>query len=461
MSGSEPRTEHHNPEAEQAVLAVILTTQDGIDLALEHVSPDEFFTESHRLVYRAAVELAMENTRPDVITVTDRLDRDGHLRLVDELWLRDLTYAVVPAEGENLAPHAQIVREAARKRAMVAASVALNKSVWSGATADEIAEEFEKQTTEVSGIVHLAETTKLSANLDKIYATIKAADEAGGPITGLSSGFPDIDAITGGFFPGQLIVLGARPSFGKSTLAQNIADNVADSGKPIIFFSLEMSPTEILCRSLARRAGVPVAGLLNGWLQPEQKARIKDGAIDAITARPFFIEPAMNVSPAMLRAKARRIERHAGSKLGLIVVDYLQLMTSSGNEESRQQEMAAISRSLKMLAVDLEVPVLAVSQLSRALESRQNKRPMLSDLRDSGAIEQDANIVMFLYHDFAYSPDVPLAEQNTYEVIVAKNRMGVTGTKKLTLIGSKASFQNYTGGLKVAASDEEDAEAVA
>jgi replicative DNA helicase len=169
----------------------------------------------------------------------------------------------------------------------------------------------------------------------------------------------------------------------------------------------------------------------------------------------------MDVAPANMRAKARRIERQAGSKLGLIVVDYLQLMTSGGNEESRQYEMSAISRSLKKLAVDLEVPVLAVSQLSRQLESRTNKRPMLSDLRDSGAIEQDANVVMFLYNEFSYNPDVLAAEQNTVEVIVAKNRMGVTGTRKLSLIGSKASFMPYTGGLSPVLSDEGDAEAAA
>lgn len=433
-----------NLEAEEHVLGAILVSPAALEACSETLTPSDFYRPSHGLIFRTALDLQERSESVDAITLVDALERDGNL--VDaggRSRLHELA-AMVPSSA-NAAHHARIVRDHAGYRALLAAGNRITRLALD--RQGELDELMAQAEDAMSGAVNRTITTgftSIAEDLTAVADEIDAAIAAGQPIWGLKTGFIDLDNQLLGLHPGQLILIAARPAMGKSALAQNVAENVADDGTPAALVSLEMSKKELVLRSLSR------AGRLDG--RKLRQGRLADGELDryreakaAVMGRrgTLFLEDATDITPTTLRAQIRRLHRR--HKLGLIVVDYLQLMLSSRNEESRQQEIAAISRSLKLLAKDLAIPIVALSQLNRGLELRQEKRPQLADLRDSGALEQDADVVLFIYRDDYYKPDS--TAQGVAEVIVAKNRMGSTGTVKLTFTARSTSFKNLAQGV--------------
>jgi replicative DNA helicase len=429
-----------NLDAEESVLGAMMLSAGAIAAVSEVLSADgrEFYRESHAKVYRAALTLYAKGEPVDAITLVDQLDERGELEDAGgKVRVHELA-ALVPASA-NAAHYAQIVKEAATLRGLIRVGGEIARLGWErpGETA-ELVDRAEQVLFELSQERAQSEFSHIETLLKESFDRITALYESGADVTGLPSGFRDLDRITSGFQEGNLVILAARPSMGKSALGLCIAANLAvRKSVPVALFTLEMSKSEVTQRLMCSEAKVESQRLRTGKLSADDWPRLT-AACDKLAKAPIYVDDSGGITMMEIRSKARRLKsKHPD--LGLIIVDYLQLMTSGTNPENRVQEVSQISRSLKVLARDLDVPIIALSQLSRAVEQRHDKRPILSDLRESGSLEQDADIVCFIYRDEYYNQEES-EQQGLAEVIVAKHRNGPTDTVKLSFLKRYAKF---------------------
>jgi replicative DNA helicase len=409
--------------------AILLSDRTLYALVIdEGLKPEDFYRERHRLIYEAMLGLYADNEPIDVLTVTEQLRTLGKLDDVGGGAAVDSLAGAVPAAG-NARRYAQIVREHALMRRLLGTTYEIQAQVLNNsALPREIIEQAERAMFEVAH----DDRTKDFQNVGTVlFAEIDKWQRQSSGITGTASGFHDLDEITGGFQPGNLIVIAARPSMGKSALVTNIAENVAlhkTDPRPVALFSLEMSEAELAQRFIASQASIRGDDLRKGRLKEERKwKRVLDVA-EHFQRAPLYIDDSSDIGILEIRAKARRLHSQESARggLGLIVVDYLQLMRPDGRTESRVEQVGQMSRGLKILARELNVPVIALSQLSRGVESRTDKRPLLSDLRESGQIEQDADLVVFIYRDEYYHPD-DTEHPGEADLIISKHRNGGVG----------------------------------
>ena len=445
----EERVPPQNIEAEQSVLGAMLIDKDAIAKAPEILSAEDFYREAHRVIFSAMLEIYNKNEAVDMITVTDILRRDNKLEDVGGIaYITSLANVVLTAA--NVKYHAEIVAEKSVLRQLVKVSTEIAAMGYEAN--DEVGvllDTAESRILEISNRKKRADFTPISAVLmDSVQNIEKLLNNKGG-LTGIPTGFNDLDKLTSGLHPSDFIILAARPSMGKTALALNIVQNVAlrahkrVGGDPrsVAFFSLEMSKEQLVNRMLCAEANIDSQRLRIGEMKEDDWTHLWD-ACDVMSKAKIYIDDTAGITVMDMRSRARRLKAEHG--LDLIVVDYLQLMQGSGKRNTsgdRQQEVSEISRSLKALARELDVPVLALSQLSRGVEARQVKRPMLSDLRESGSLEQDADIVAFLYREDYYNPET---ENKHTELIIAKHRNGPVDTVNLFFHKQFTKFVGFT-----------------
>jgi replicative DNA helicase len=438
----EPQVPPQNLDAEESVLGAMMLSTGAIAAVSEVLSGDgrEFYRESHAKVYRAALALYAKGEPVDAITLVDQLDERGELEDAGgKVRVHELA-ALVPASA-NAGHYAQIVKESATLRGLIRAGGEIARLGWERpGEATELVDRAEQILFDLSQEKASSEFSHIEVLLKESFERITQLYESGADVTGVPSGFRDLDRITSGFQEGNLIVMAARPSMGKSALGLGVALNLAvRRNVPVALFTLEMSKSEVTQRLMCSEAKVESQRLRSGKLSADDWPRLT-AACDKLAKAPIYVDDTGSITMMEIRSKARRLKsRHPD--LGLIIVDYLQLMTSGTTVENRVQEVSQISRSLKVLARDLDVPIIALSQLSRAVEQRHDKRPILSDLRESGSIEQDADIVMFIYRDEYYNGEES-EQQGLAEVIVAKHRNGPTDTVKLSFLKRYAKFSD-------------------
>ena len=445
----EERVPPQNIEAEQSVLGAMLIDKEAIAKATEILSAEDFYREAHRVIFSAMLEIYNKNEAVDMITVTDILRRDNKLEDVGGIaYITSLANVVLTAA--NVKYHAEIVAEKSVLRQLVKVSTEIAAMGYEAN--DEVGvllDTAESRILEISNRKKRADFTPISAVLmDSVQNIEKLLNNKGG-LTGIPTGFNDLDKLTSGLHPSDFIILAARPSMGKTALALNIVQNVAlrahkrVGGDPrsVAFFSLEMSKEQLVNRMLCAEANIDSQRLRIGEMKEDDWTHLWD-ACDVMSKAKIYIDDTAGITVMDMRSRARRLKAEHG--LDLIVVDYLQLMQGSGKRNTsgdRQQEVSEISRSLKALARELDVPVLALSQLSRDVEARQVKRPMLSDLRESGSLEQDADIVAFLYREDYYNPET---ENKHTELIIAKHRNGPVDTVNLFFHKQFTKFVGFT-----------------
>jgi replicative DNA helicase len=437
-----PQVPPQNLDAEESVLGAMMLSPAAIAAVSEVFSPDgrEFYRESHARMYRAALALYAKGEPVDAITLVDELDERGELEEVGgKVRVHELA-ALVPASA-NAGHYAQIVKEAATLRGLIRVGGEIAQLGWErpGETT-ELVDRAEQILFDLSQEKATSEFSHIETLLKESFERITQLYESGADVTGVPSGFRDLDRITSGFQEGTLVVMAARPSMGKSALGLGVAANLAvRKNIPVALFTLEMSKAEVTQRLMCSEAKVESQRLRTGKLSADDWPRLT-AACDKLAKAPIYVDEIGSITMMEIRSKARRLKsKHPD--LGLIIVDYMQLMTSGTSAENRVQEVSQISRSLKVLARDLDVPIVALSQLSRAVEQRHDKRPILSDLRESGSIEQDADIVMFIYRDEYYNAEES-DQQGLAEVIVAKHRNGPTDTVKLSFLKRYAKFSD-------------------
>jgi replicative DNA helicase len=436
-----PTVPPQNLDAEESVLGAMTLAPGAIAAVSEILSPDgrEFYRESHAKIYRAALSLYGKGEPVDAITLVDELDERSELEDVGgKVRVHELA-ALVPATA-NAGHYARIVREAATLRGLIHAGAEIARLGWERpGDATELVDQAEQIVFELSQQRAKGEFTHIEELLKESFERITALYESGADVTGVPSGFRDLDRITSGFQEGNLIIVAARPSMGKSGLALCIAANLAvRAATPVALFTLEMSKSEVTQRFMCSEAKVESQRLRTGKLAAEDWPRLT-GACDKLAKAPIYVDDTGSITMMEIRSKARRLKQKHPD-LGLIIVDYIQLMTSGTTAENRVQEVSQISRSLKVLARDLDVPILALSQLSRAVEQRHDKRPILSDLRESGSLEQDSDIVIFIYRDEYYNDESD--QQGLAEIHIAKHRNGPTDTVKLSFLRRYAKFSD-------------------
>ncbi|MDA8286990.1 MAG: replicative DNA helicase [Actinomycetota bacterium] len=432
-----PRIPPHNLEAEESLLGAMLLSRDAIAAALEHCSAGDFYKPSHAHIFEAITALYAAGEPADTVTVADELRRAGALEEVGGPAGLVALQANTPAIS-SAGRYAGIVEEHALLRRLIAVAGEISELGYS--LPDDVVgtiDRAESMVFEVAQRRTADSIAPLEELLSKSLDRLEELYDRGEAITGVPTGFHDLDELLAGLQPSNLVVVGARPSMGKTAFALGMAAAAAMSNVPVLFFSLEMSHLEIAQRVLCAEARVDATRMRNGRLHEDDWSKISH-AIGRLGSAPLHIDDNPNVTIMDIRAKARRMKSRGG--LGLVVIDYLQLMTGRNSAENRQVEISEISRGLKLLARELEIPVIALSQLSRTLESRADKRPMLADLRESGAIEQDADVVMFLYRDEVYNAESP--DRGTAEVLIAKHRNGPTGVVQLAFVANYARFAN-------------------
>ena len=432
----------HNLEAEQAVLGAILLENEAIAAAMEHVTPDDFYRAAHQRIFEAMVQLSEESEPVDLVTLSTRLKDQGLLEEVGGIgYLTELANSVPTAA--NVAYYARIIEEKAMLRRLIRTATQIAASGYSAAEdVRELISEAERRILEISnrrgeGFVSIRDV------LMDVFERVEYLYHNKGGITGIPSGYPDLDRLTSGFQKSDLIIVAARPSVGKTAFALNVAQNVGVRAKETVaIFSLEMSAAQLVQRMICAEANVDANRMRTGRLEGDDWEKLTM-AIGALSEAAIYIDDSPAITTADIRAKCRRLKQERG--LGLIVIDYLQLIHGrSRHADNRQQEVSEISRSLKQIARELEVPVIALSQLSRSVEQRQDKRPLMSDLRESGSIEQDADIVAFLYRDDYYNQDSD--KKNIIEVIIAKQRNGPVGTVELVFLKQFNKFVSLDRG---------------
>ena len=445
------RTPPNSVEAEQSVLGGLLLENAAWDRVADVITEADFYRADHRTIFQHIAQLIEQNRPADSLTVTESLERSGKVAEAGgQAYIASL--ALNTPSAANIRRYAEIVRERSVLRNLAAVGTAIADSAYSpsGKDAHVLIDEAEARVFQIAEVG--AKTRQGFTKIDPLLTeTVERIDmlysrENKHDVIGLSTGFVDLDRMTSGLQPGEMIVVAGRPSMGKTALAMNMVENAAlDSKKAVAVFSMEMSGPQLAMRMIGSVGRVDQHELRTGTFKEEDWPRLVD-AVGKLNDAQIYIDDTAGLNCLEVRSRARRMHRQCGG-LSLIVVDYLQLMSgtsSGGRDENRATEIAEISRSLKGIAKELKVPVLALSQLNRGVDSRQDKRPMMSDLRESGAIEQDADVILFIYRDEVYNPDSP--RKGIAEIIIAKQRNGPVGKIDLTFLGRHTRFENYAGG---------------
>lgn len=438
----------HSIEAEQSVLGGLLLDNAAWDRIADFINEGDFYRYDHRLIFHHIGKLISQAKPADVITVYEQLQVVGKAEEVGGLAYLNALAQNTPSAA-NIRRYAEIVRDRGVLRQLVTISDEISAGAFNpqGRDVRQLLDEAESKVFAIAeegargqkGFLEIQPLlTQVVERIDELYHRDNQSD-----ITGVPTGFVDLDRMTSGMQGGDLIIVAGRPSMGKTAFSLNIGEHVAvEQGLPVAVFSMEMAGTQLAMRMLGSVGRLDQHRLRTGRLLDEDWPRLTH-AIQKMNDAQLFIDETPALNPMELRARSRRLARQCG-QLGLIVIDYLQLMSGSGNGENRATEISEISRSLKGLAKELNCPVIALSQLNRSLEQRPNKRPVMSDLRESGAIEQDADVILFIYRDQVYNPDSP--DKGTAEIIIGKQRNGPIGTVRLTFLGEYTKFDNFTGG---------------
>jgi len=432
----------HSVEAEQSVLGGLMLDNRAWDQVVDRLRESDFYKYEHRLIFKAVGHLVEQSKPVDVLTISETLRERRELdQAGGEVYLFELTNNTPSAA--NIVAYADIVRERSILRQLLAAANDIANDAFhaQGRSVTELLDAAERRVFSISeqgarntGPVNIKDF--LAKTMDRIDTLFHSNN----PITGIPTGYHDLDEKTSGLQSSDLVIIAGRPSMGKTGLAMNIAEHVAiKSRMPVLIFSMEMPGEAIVMRLLSSLCRIDQLRIRTGKLADEDWPRISS-TVSMLSDAPLFIDDTPALSPAEMRARARRIAKEHG-QLGLIVVDYLQLMQVPGHNENRTAEISEISRSLKSLAKELKVPVVALSQLNRGLEQRADKRPVMSDLRESGAIEQDADLIVFIYRDEVYNENSP--DKGTAEIIIAKQRNGPIGKVRLTFLGQFTCFENF------------------
>jgi len=440
------RVPPHSIEAEQSVLGGLLLDNAAFEKITDVLGEDDFYRYDHRLIWQHIARLVNLSRPADVITVNESLSSVGKTDEIGGLaYLNALAHNTPSAA--NIRRYAEIVRERSMLRKLVAvaddiAATALNPQ---GKEARQLLDEAESRVFKIAqegarstqGFQEIQPLlSQVVERIDELYHR-----EGDSDVTGIPTGFIDLDRMTSGLQQGDLVIVAGRPSMGKTSLAMNIAEHVAiEHGLPVAVFSMEMGAVQLAMRMLGSVGMLDQHRMRTGKLRADDWPRVTH-AVQKMQDAQIYIDETPGLTSVDLRARARRLARQCG-KLGLIVIDYIQLMSANGSGENRATEISEISRSLKSLAKELECPVIALSQLNRSLEQRPNKRPIMSDLRESGAIEQDADLILFIYRDEVYNPDSP--DKGTAEIIIGKQRNGPIGTTRLTFQGESTRFLNFS-----------------
>jgi replicative DNA helicase len=433
----------HSLQAEQAVLGGLMLDNPAWDKVADHVVEEDFYRRDHRLIFRAIAELAERNSPFDAVTLSEWLEQNQLLESAGGLASLGGLVQNTPSAA-NIQAYADIVREHSVLRSLITVGndIAGSAFVTEGRNSTELLESAEQQVFQIAERGKRGQRgfrsirTLLSAAVDRIDKLFQQDD----PITGVPSGFSDLDEMTAGLQPSDLIIVAGRPSMGKTTLALNFAENAAIKYQvPVAIFSMEMPGEQLALRMMSSLGRIDQHKIRTGKLEDDDWPRLTS-AVSLLDTAPLFIDDTPALSPTELRARARRLKRE--HNLGMIIIDYLQLMQITGTRENRTTEISEISRNLKALAKELELPVIALSQLNRGLEQRTDKRPVMSDLRESGAIEQDADVIMFIYRDEVYNEDSP--HKGLAEIIIGKQRNGPIGKRFLTFRGQFTRFESYS-----------------
>ena len=442
-----------NLEAESSVLGGILLENDGINVVLESLRAEDFYRESHRKIFRAMIELSDRSEPVDIITLSEVLKNRGELEAVGgSAYLASLNDFVPTAA--NISYYARIVREKSILRYLINAATDIATKGFEGqGNVEELLDSAEKAIFDITEQRIKGSFVKVGDMMKDSIKMVEKLFERKTMITGVPTGFKDLDTKTAGLQPADLIIVAARPGMGKTAFSLNIASHAAFAGHGVAIFSLEMAKEQLALRLLCSEARVDNSKVRTGYLSDRDFPKLATAAgrlHDAL----IYIDDTPAISVLELRAKARRMARDRDKKLALIIIDYLQLMRGSGAAQNREQEISEISRSLKALAKELNVPVLAISQLNRRVEDRNDKTPQLSDLRESGAIEQDADVIAFIYREAAYNPK---SDDNTATITIAKQRNGPIGDLNLTFLREFTRFEDYTGRDEELYEDAEEA----
>ncbi len=429
-------------EAEQSLVGGLMLNKAAWDKVADVVTADDFYRNDHRIIFTAIAQLVEDGNPCDVVTVSEFLDRRSELDKAGGLEYLAALANETPGAA-NARAYANIVRERSMLRALINAGNEISGSAFGtdGRSATDLVDEAERRVFEIAekGARIGAGFRTLKQILPEAVDRIDLLHQSDGDITGISTGYNEFDKLTAGLQGGELVIIAGRPSMGKTTLALNIAENAAIGGKvPTAIFSMEMPSQQLAFRMISSLGRVDQTHLRTGRFPDEDWSRINT-AVQLMSEAPIFIDDSAGLSPTEIRARARRLHREHG--LGLIVVDYLQLMQVPGNKENRATEISEISRSLKALAKELSLPVIALSQLNRSVEQRTDKRPVMSDLRESGAIEQDADLIIFIYREEVYNQDTP--RKGIADISIAKQRNGPIGDFPLTFVGRYTKFENW------------------
>ncbi len=442
---SQVKVPPHSDEAEQAVLGGVMLDNKAWDRIADKINEHDFYRADHRLIFNALSALASKSNPLDVVTVSEFLKQRVELESAGgEVYLFELSKNTPSAA--NVTAYAEIVHERSVLRQLIGASNEIADLAFhpDGQQASEILDIAEQKVFKIAEQGSRgSEPVKLSNLLAQATERIDTLFHSDDAFSGLATGFTDFDKMTSGLQQGDLVIIAGRPSMGKTVLGINIAENAAiTTDKPVLVFSLEMSGEQIAMRMISSLGRIDQHKVRTGKLSDDDWPRLTS-VVSMLAEAKMFVDDTPALSPIELRARARRIARQHG-QLGLIVIDYLQLMQVPGNKENRTNEISEISRSLKALAKELNVPVVALSQLNRSLEQRHDRRPIMSDLRESGAIEQDADLIAFIYRDEVYNSDSP--DKGTAEIIIGKQRNGPIGKIRLTFLGRYTRFENFSSG---------------
>jgi replicative DNA helicase len=436
------KTPPNSIEAEQALIGGLMLNAEAWDKVADVVVSEDFYRKDHRVIFTAIGNLIEDGSPCDVVTVSEYLDGRGELEQAGGLEYL-ATLANETAGAANARAYAKILRERSTLRALINAGNEISGSAFAndGRTASQVLDDAERMVFEIAekGSRGRKGFQSLKQILPEAVDRIDMLHQSDGSITGVSSGYTEFDKLTAGLQPGDLVIIAGRPSMGKTTLAVNIAENAAIGSKiPVAIYSMEMPSQQLAFRMISSLGRVDQTHLRTGNFPDEDWSRINT-AVQLMSDAPIFIDDTPSMSPTEIRARARRLHREHG--LGLIVIDYLQLMQVEGSKENRATEISEISRGLKALAKELSVPVIALSQLNRSVEQRTDKRPVMSDLRESGAIEQDADLICFIYREEVYNPETP--RKGIADVAIAKQRNGPIGDFLLTFVGRYTKFENF------------------
>lgn len=444
--GASLKVTPHSIEAERSVLGGLMLSPETWDDVAEILKGEDFYRSDHRTIYRCMQALIERDMPIDIITISEALNEIGELERVGGVgYISDMTAAT--AAAVNLKAYARIVNDRAMLRRLIAVGNEIADSGFNTGGADS-ATLIDRAESSVFKIGDDRPSSggplPISPLLSKAVERIQLLKETKGGLTGLSTGFADIDEITSGLQPSDLVIVAGRPSMGKTAFAMNIAENVVIQAQaPVLVFSMEMPADSLVLRMLSSLGRIDQSKIRNGQLADDDWPRLVS-AVSLLESKPFLVDDSAALSPSEIRSRTRRVAREYG-QLGLIVIDYLQLMQVHGNSENRATEISEISRSLKAIAKEFNCPLIALSQLNRGLEQRPDKRPVMSDLRESGAIEQDADLIMAIYRDEVYRED---AEKGVAEIIILKQRNGPIGRRKLAFVGQYTKFEDLAHGYE-------------